>query len=138
MNLYNPIQSVTPIDYSGNVIGQTITNVPCPSGFKYLLTDVSSSDAGRSENFIMNKMRKGQSRTVDLEWKYLTIAECSYLLNAFNSEYLSINYLDAKDGGWVTREFYVGDRATPLYNSAIGRWESISFTIIQRDADLEG
>lgn len=137
MDLYNPIQSITPIDYNGNVVGETISDIPCPTGFKFTLTDVSSSDAGRSENLIMNKMRKGQTRAIDLEWKYLTIAECSYLLNSFNSEYLSINYLDAKDGGWVTREFYVGDRATPLYNSSIGRWESITFSIIQRNADLE-
>ena len=133
----NPIWSVVEIDFDGNVIGSAVTDLPVPSSYKYGLNDISGSDAGRAEDLVMNKMRKGQSRTIDLEWKQLTINDCSLVMQTFNPEYLLVTFLDAMAGGWITRQFYVGDRSVPLFNMSKGRWESISFTIIQRDADLE-
>lgn len=83
----------------------------------------------------MNKMRKGQSDTYELLWVAVSIANCSAILQAFNPEYVLINCLDAKAGTWVEKRFYVGDRVAPLYNSALGLWESVGFTIVQQDSN---
>lgn len=135
-DVFNPIKSVTAIDINGNVIGDIITDIPTPSSYKYQLVDISSPDAGRTENMAMNKMRKGQSVRVDLEWVLPTLETASFILTTFNPEYLLVNYIDAKTGIWQDRRFYVGDRSAPLWNSANGRWTSVSFAIIQQIPDV--
>ena len=134
---FNPIKSVTPVDINGNQIGSTAyTNLPIPTSYKYQLTDISASDAGRTEDMKMHKMRKGQAVRVDLEWKYPSKEDVALLLTAFNSEYVKVNYLDAKLGEWQDRLFYVGDRNAPLWNSYHGKWESLGFGIIQQVPDV--
>ena len=107
-------------------------SVKCPSSYTYELMDVSSADAGRTEDTNMDKMRIGQCVKLQLSWNGLTTAEVSAILTAFNPEYITVKYLDAMAGGYRTSEFYVGDRSSPLYNSALGLWENVSFNIIER------
>lgn len=118
---YNPLGSV------GGV-----TTIPCPSTYKWNLQDISAADAGRTEDTTMHKNRLGQCVKIELEWRNMTTAQASTILNAFNAEYISINYLDPKEGGYRTTTFYVGDRSAPLYNSRRGLWENIAFNIIER------
>ena len=122
---YNPIQSVN---------GAT---VPCPSSYVYKLSDISAADAGRTEDTTMDKMRIGQCVHLELQWDYLTDAEVATVLQAFNPEYISVTFRDAKqspsvNNGFRTSTFYVGDRSAPLYNSHVGRWTNLSFNIIER------
>lgn len=118
---YNPLKSV-----GGN------TNIPTPSKFEYKLSDVSAADAGRTEDGKMHKMRIAQKVHIELEWQYVTTAQASTILTAFNPEYISVKYLDPKANGEVTKTFYVGDRSAPAYNTRLGLWENISFNIIER------
>ena len=127
-NQYNPIRKVAP--YTGSV--GTYVYVPVPSKYQYDLQDVSSPDAGRTEDALMHKQRIAQKVKIELAWSNLTTSGVSEVLTAFNSEYLSIEYLDAKAGTYVTKIFYVGDRTSPLYNSKLGVWENVSFNIIER------
>lgn len=117
----NPIRSV-----DGN-------KVPCPSAYQYILQDVSGSGAGRTEDGKMRKERIGQVVGLSLSWNALKTKEISKILKAFDPEYIMVDYLDAKHGGYLKREFYVGDRTAPLYNSELGLWESLSLNIIFRD-----
>lgn len=117
---YNPIKSV-----DGSA-------VKCPSSYQYALSDLSDSSAGRTEDTVMHKNRIGQKVKLSLEWKNLTSKECSAVLKAFNPEYISVTYLDAMEGGYVTKTFYVGDRSTPLYNCRLGLWSNVSFNITER------
>ena len=80
-------------------------------------------------------MRLGQAISIAVEWSYPTVLEASAILTAFDSEYVKVICLDAKTGGNVTKVFYVGDRISPLWNHAKGRWESVGFTIIQQTAE---
>ena len=116
----NPIASVN---------GATIK---CPSKYQYELQDVSASDAGRTEAVTMDKKRIGQCVKVELSWAYLTTAEASTILRAFNPEYINVRYLDLLSGTYRTSEFYVGDRTAPMYNAEMGLWENVSFNIIER------
>lgn len=117
---YNPIRSV-----NGNAI-------KCPSSYLWKLEDVSASDAGRTEDIVMHKKRIGQVVALELSWKNVSTAEVSEILQAFNPEYITVCYLDAMQGKYITSEFYVGNRSAPMYNSFKGLWSNVSFNIIER------
>lgn len=121
-NDFNPIKSID---------GST---VKCPSFFKWKLEDLSVADAGRTEDYQMDKARVGQIVGLDLKWKNITTYDASKILKAFNPEYITVCYLDPKEGLFRTTEFYVGDRAAPLYNCETGLWSELSFSIIERNA----
>lgn len=106
--------------------------VAAPSSYVWGLQDVSASDAGRTEDTLMHKERLSQKVKIELSWKYATIAEAAAILTAFNPEYVSITYLDAKAGDFLTKTFYVGDRSAPLYNATLRLWENISFNVIEQ------
>ena len=119
-NEYNPIRSVD---------GKS---VKCPSSYLYKLEDVSASDAGRTEDTMMHKKRIGQLVGLELSWQNITTEEVSAILKAFDPEYIEVCYLDAKQGKYITSEFYVGNRSAPMYNAAKGLWSNLSFNIVER------
>ena len=117
---YNPIRSV-----DGHAC-------KCPSSYKWKEEDLSNKDAGRTEDTKMHKNRIGQIVGLELAWNGVTISECAAILQLFQPEYVTVCYLDAKEGDYKTSVFYVGDRSAPLYNGEIGRWSNISFNLIER------
>ena len=117
---YNPIRSVNGVA------------VKPPSTYKWKLEDLSASDAGRTEDTVMDKKRIGQLIGIELQWNKVSIADTSTILKLFNPEYIDVEYLDAKEGKYVIRKFYVGERAVPLYNGELGLWDNISFNLIGR------
>ena len=120
-NAYNPIRIVD---------GETY--VPAPSKYQWGLQDISDSESGRTEDELMHKNRIGQKIKLELEWDALSIAEAAEVLQAFNPEYVEITYLDALEGGFQTKTFYIGDRSAPLFNAYTGLWDSISFNAIEQ------
>lgn len=120
---------------SNPIISVDGKSVPSPSTFVWSLSDVSADDAGRTEDMVMHKNRKGQAVTLQLAWRYVTTAVASQILKAFNPEYINVAYVDPYEGKEITKKFYVGDRNAPMYNGALDLWEEISFTIIQRTPD---
>lgn len=120
MSRHNPIRFVNGAE------------IYCPSVYKWALEDLSSSDAGRTEDTVMDKMRIGQIVKIELAWNGLTTEKASKVLKAFNEEYLEIEYLDPLQGQYIKSEFYVGNRTAPLYNSEKGVWQNVSFNIIER------
>lgn len=119
---YNPIKSVG-----------SITNIPCPSSYQWKESDVSDSDAGRTEDAKMHKMMIAKKIHLELAWQNVTTAEASTVLQAFTaSEYFTVNYLDPKANGYLTKTFYVGDRSVPSYNVLLGIWSNVSFNIIEQ------
>lgn len=117
---YNPIRSVDGVA------------IQCPSHYQWKLQDISNSDAGRTENTVMDKKRIGQCVKLELEWQNVDIRTASDILTRFNPEYIMICYLDAMSGTYKTSEFYVGDRSAPLYNTRKGVWSNIAFNVIER------
>lgn len=116
---YNPIKSVNGVQ------------IPVPSSYKYILSDISASDAGRTEDMEMHKNRLGQYRKLELEWSGVDLATVSQVLQAFNAETFTVEFLDAYTGNYQTSEFYAGDRSSPLYNAKMGLWENLAFNIIE-------
>lgn len=133
--MVNALTSVTPIDFYGNVTGTAVTSFPPIGEYVWKLTDVTADDANFSESMLYNKMLKGQRRSISLRWNMPTLTEASSLLQAFNSEYLLLTVLDPAIGAFITKRFYVESRTVGAFKSAHGRWENISFVLIQQDAD---
>lgn len=109
-----------------------IRSAPIPSVCRYILSDVSEADSGRTEDGMMWKMKKGQMRKLELAWNYPDSDVVSLLLNGFDNEYFKVNYFDVKINGYRNSTFYVGDRMAPLYNALLGIWENVAFNIIER------
>lgn len=109
-------------------------SVKPPSEFGWGLQDVSAPDAGRDLSAEMHKGRVAQKRKISLGWNNPTITETAAILQAFNPEYVEVNYLDAMSGTFETRTFYVGDRTAPLQSFTVGerRWSKLSFDIIEK------
>lgn len=101
-------------------------------GYQWELEDVSESDAGRTEDVVMYKKRIGQTDAVSLKFSALSISDASKILKMFNPEYITVKYLNMLEGGYVTKEFYVGNRSAPLYNSALNCVDNVSFKIVAR------
>lgn len=106
--------------------------VPCPSSYVWKLDDLPASDSARTEDTVMHKMRLGQIVSLDLGWSYVDMKQASVILKAFDADYVEVEYLDAREGRYLKNTFYVGGRSAPLFNSRLGRWESISFTLEKR------
>lgn len=117
---YNPILSVDGVP------------VKCPSSYLWKLEDISASDAGRTEDTVMDKKRIGQLVGLELSWNNIKTSEVSAILKAFNPQYIMVRYFDAMEGDYVTSEFYVGNRSAPLYNSRKNLWQNVSFNLIER------
>lgn len=107
-------------------------SVPCPSSYVWKLEDVSTPDAGRTEDTVMHKKRIGQLTGIELSWQNISTSKASAILQAFNPEYITVRYLDPMVGGYVTSEFYVGNRSAPMYNAKLDVWSNVSFNIIKR------
>nr|DAJ88197.1 MAG TPA: hypothetical protein [Caudoviricetes sp.]DAP02356.1 MAG TPA: hypothetical protein [Caudoviricetes sp.]DAV86289.1 MAG TPA: hypothetical protein [Caudoviricetes sp.]DAZ54268.1 MAG TPA: hypothetical protein [Caudoviricetes sp.] len=101
-------------------------------GYKWELEDASASDAGRTEDVVMHKKRIGQTDAVTLKFSGLSIANASKILKMFNPEYITVKYLNMLEGGYVTKEFYVGNRSAPLYNSSLNVVDNVTFKIVAR------
>lgn len=72
MSKYNPIASVDGVE------------IPCPSSYQYMIQDISSPDAGRLENTVMDKMMVGQCVKIELGWNNTSSEVVSQVLKAFN------------------------------------------------------
>lgn len=122
---YNPIRTVAPVGGVG-------VYVKAPSAYQWDEEDISEPDAGRTEDGLMHKKMMRRAIKLSLTWNNLRLDDISSILKIFDHEYLSINYLDAKQGTYQTKTFYVGNRTTPMYNSRLNVWSSLTFNLIER------
>lgn len=114
----------------------SLSDVKAPNTFSYGLQDVSTPDAGRvlDGNATMYKCRFTQKRKISLGWTNPTGAETSAIMQAFNSEYVFVSYLDALSNEYETREFYTGDKSAALKIVTVNgvTYSSLSFDLIER------
>lgn len=116
---YNPIETVDG------------AYVPSPSKYDVGHQDVSEADSGRTEDGLMHKKKIAQKVKIELAWNNVSDADICRVLTCFDPEYIQVKYKDPKACGYLTKEFYVGDRSSTSYNSQLGVW-SVSFNIIER------
>lgn len=124
-------------DASGrNVILSSAQTFKCPSKFGWKKSDVSASDAGRTDDTEMHKNRIGKARSLSLGWINLSKEEIHKILTAFDPEYVGVRYWDPLSGLDDTRIFYTGDMNADVRSWVKGRerYSSLSFEIIERKA----
>lgn len=122
--------------YVGTTAGNVTAISRDPSEMSYGLQDISSADAGRTQDGTMQKMYITQKVKLGLTWNLPTAAQVSEILNAFNHEYFYVRYHDALTNSWQTKQFYAGDMSAPLkWFDLPGkgtRYATLSFNIIER------
>lgn len=108
--------------------------IETPSEMEWGLQDVSASNAGRTQNGQMQKLRVAQKRTLKLSWNNPDPESASAILKAFNPEYFNVRYFDPMQNGFVTKEFYAGDRTAPfkMWTVRTKIFSSVSLDIIER------
>lgn len=112
-------------------------SIPCPSSYQFNMQDVSASDAGRTQDGMMHKEQIGQCVKLECEWQNIRTSALTTLLQALDTEYMEVVYLNPKRGGYYRGTFYVGDRTAPSYNVRLGIW-TLSANLIERSASENG
>ena len=127
-NLY-PITRVK----NGNTYYNVPSWIPCPSSYSWKLSDVSASDAGRTEDAIMHRKYVARKRHLELEWQNVSRQDAYRILKAFSTteDYITITYWDVLENAYAERNFYAGDRESPTYNMALGIQSSVKFNVIE-------
>ena len=129
------MSSVNIISVTPYPSGATVSDLPAETSFKLHIRDISSPGAGRNQAYKMNKKRVGQELDAELEYTNLTNEEASTVLNAFDPEYVTIVYRDAKAGGNQSKVFYITDRDIDAGQLAT-HWKTVSFGFIQQNIDI--
>ncbi len=108
-----------------------------PDVYEWGLNDICSPDTGRTQdaNCSMQKNRLAQKRKLTLSWKNPSLENASKILKMTNSVYFYVRYLDVMEGGFITKQFYSGDKSSPfrqINNKLTGTTMSVlSFDLIE-------
>lgn len=105
---------------------------PCPSDYNFIISDVSDSESGRTEDGTMWKNKVGQMVKIELSWQNPTGNMVTSILDLFAPEYFTVKYFDPRINNFNTSVFYVGDRSTPMYNFPKNLWTDLKLNIIER------
>ena len=121
------------------MVGTTPSNlqaVPNPTDISWGLSDISSADAGRTNDagVTMHKNLVARKRKLQLTWKNLDGQRTADVLQAFMPEYVYVRYHGPASNEYQVRQFYSGDKTAPVHSMTIGGvvYKSISFNIIER------
>ena len=97
--------------------------MPTPNEYKVQLSDLDSSDTGRTEDGVMmrNRVREGIAK-ISVSWAALSTADCAKILTAVKPDSFEVGYFF---GETRTAKMYAGDRAANLKAAREGHavWE---------------
>lgn len=119
-------------------VGTTKDNlkeIKCPSALTWGKIMVSDEDAGRvKQNAMMYVNKVADKRQISLQWNATSGDETAEILQAFDHEYIFVEYEDAKSNSLEVREFYPGDMSAPVYHywKDGTRYQNVAFQIIER------
>lgn len=104
------------------------------SKFKWKKSDVSATNAGRTQDITMHKNKVAEKRTLSLGWTNLTKSQCTAILQAFAPEYVMVTYWDPLAGADITKEFYTGDMEATVkwWLKGHERYSTLDFEVIER------
>jgi len=107
-----------------------------PSSLTWGLQDISSSEAGRTDdiNATMHKCKITNKRKLSLGWQNIKPAEAAKILSQFEDEYFQLTYPDVKTNSMLKKEFYCGDITCPFrWWHRYGKYYSeLSFEVVER------
>lgn len=110
--------------------------IPNPTDISWGLSDISSADAGRTNDagVTMHKNLVARKRKLQLTWKNLDGYRTADVLQAFMPEYVYVRYHDPASNEYQVRQFYSGDKTAPVHSMTIGGiiYKTVNFNIIER------
>lgn len=111
--------------------------IKTPSSFSVEIEDVSSANAGRTEDAVMHKETVTTLTKISCSWSGLTFEQARGVLERFpkSREYFRIEYFDIALCGFVTKTFYVGNRTADMYSGVLKLWNNLSFSLIERGGE---
>ena len=133
--LYQGTLHVAPmsVDAEGNVsVSGDYQKVPTPQTYGWSIEDLDS-DEGTGRNNATGEMfrdRVATKRKLSFTWPPLSISETSRLLMALEPEFISVKYLDARDGDYRTGTFYAGPQSANCGHRS--RWLGITANLIEK------
>lgn len=110
--------------------------VPTPQTYTWSLEDLDSESSGRNNaDGEMFRDRVATKRKLSFTWPPLSIADTSRLLKALNPDgtgqvFISVKYLDAREGGYLTKTFYAGPQSADCGHRS--RWMGIKANLIEK------
>jgi hypothetical protein len=108
--------------------------ISTPKTFKVTINDLDGESNRNAKGELMRD-RVAVKRKIECEWPPLTMPQISTLLKALQDVFFSIEYPDPMEGAFVTKTFYVGDRAAPVFQKKPDGtilWESVSMNFIEK------
>ena len=112
-----------------------LVSIPAPNDITWGCADVSSSDAGRTNdaNATMHVNRITTKRRLGLTWKNLDGPTTMAVLQAFKPEYVWVRYHEPEENAYAIRQFYSGDKSAPVRQITVGgiEYASVTFNIIE-------
>lgn len=108
-------------------------DIATPQTFKVEISDLDG-DSQRNARGKMMRDRIAVKRKLECSWPPLTKTQMSTLLTAVSGVFFNVTYPDPQTGTNLTKEFYVGDRTTPMlrYKDGQPMWEGLEMNFVER------
>lgn len=106
--------------------------VPTPQTYGWSIEDLDSEE-GTGRNNATGEMfrdRVATKRKLSFTWPPLSIADTSRLLKALEPVFIEVRYLDAREGGYLTKTFYAGPQSANCGHRA--HWLGITANLIEK------
>lgn len=105
--------------------------VPTPQTYGWSVEDLDGEEGtGRDQEGTMFRDRVATKRKLTLTWPPLSVADTSRLLKALRPVFVEVRYLDAYEGGYVTKTFYAGPQSANCGHRA--NWLGIKANLIEK------
>ncbi|MFF2449372.1 DUF6711 family protein [Neobacillus sp. NPDC058068] len=109
-------------------------SISTPSEFKVEINDLDG-ETNRNANGDLIRDRIAVKRKLICKWPPLSMSEISTLLKSVKAVYFNVEYPDPEEGAFITKNFYVGDRESPVYrvkSDGSITWESLNMNFIEK------
>lgn len=119
-----------------------VNSFPLPEPSTYSGNTSTLVDSARNvSGFMIGSVIRDNVAKVELTWRYLTVQQWAYINQLFSRAhggdfYTVVQFFDQTEGGYVTRQMYVGDRKAGMWrrNPKTGEvmgWTDCSLSLIE-------
>ena len=106
--------------------------VPTPQSYGWSVEDLDGEE-GTGRNNTTGEMfrdRVATKRKLSFTWPPLSIEKTSELLKALSPVFITVKYLDAEEGNYVTKTFYAGPKSANCGHR--NHWLGIKANLIEK------
>ena len=107
--------------------------MPTPKSFTVNISDLDG-ESNRNANGDLIRDRIATKRKLEIEYPPLDPSDISLILKAISPVFISVEYPDPQEGGFITKTMYAGDKSSPMYSIINGqpKWSGLKFNLIEK------